>query len=94
MEAISEDQVERVLEWYEKDPGDALVGEETLRGIGLAELRELFGIGPDDPDDPDMYSTYEVEPGDVAVLQRAVEHRIDLDAYDYFVAAYRKGVGH
>jgi len=88
METWSEDQVERVLEWYEKDPGDALVGEEPLRGIGLAELQALFS--PSD-DDPAMYDVYEVEPAEVERLQQAVEHRIDLDAHDYFVAAYQKG---
>ncbi|MDX1420426.1 MAG: hypothetical protein R3181_10710 [Rubricoccaceae bacterium] len=87
MELWTEDHVERVLEWYEKDPGDALVGEEPLRGIDLAELRALFN--PHD-DDPEMVDVYEVEPGEVARLQEAVAHRIDLDAYDYFVAAYRR----
>lgn len=90
MEPWTEAQVERVLEWYEKDPGDALVGEEVLRGVGLAELRALFGVPADDAEDPDLLLPYEVEPSDVPTLQRAVSHRIDLDAYDYFVAAYRK----
>lgn len=90
MEIWSEDQVERVLEWYEKDPGDALVGEEVLKGLGLSELRALFGVSPDD-EDPALYLPYEVEPADVATLQPAVAHPIDLDAYDYFVAAYRRG---
>lgn len=88
MELLSEDQVERVLEWYEKDPGDALVGDEPLTEIPLDELVELFR--PDD-DDPLMHLVYEVEPREVGRLQRAVRHAIDLDAYDYFVAAYQKG---
>ena len=87
MELLSEDQVERVLEWYEKDPGEALMGEEPLCGLDLSELRELFSPSNDDPA---MYDVYEVEPREVAGLQRAVEHQINLDAYDYFVAAYRK----
>jgi len=90
MELWTEDQVERVLEWYEKDPGDALVGEEPLVGLDLPALRALLGIAEDDAEDPDLLLPYEVEPADVPVLQRAVRHRIDLDAYDYFVAAYRK----
>ncbi|HLA64610.1 MAG TPA: hypothetical protein VK610_09305 [Rhodothermales bacterium] len=90
MEAWTEDDVDRVLEWYEKEPGDALVGEEPLAGIGLDELRTLFH--PDDEDDPEMVLSYEVEtPAEAAALQRAVTHPIDLDAHDYFVAAYRKG---
>ena len=91
MELRSEEAlVERVLEWYEKEPGDALVGEEELKGIGLDDLRALFR--PDEDDDPDMYLTYEVETAEeAAALQRAVGHRIDLDAFVYFVAAYQKG---
>ena len=88
MELLSEDQVERVLEWYEKDPGDALVGDDPLTEIGLDELIELFRP---DGDDPLMHLVYEVEPREVERLQRAVQHPIDLDAYDYFVAAYQKG---
>ncbi len=88
MEVWPEADVERVLEWYEKDPGEALVGDEPLRGISLDGLRDLFGP---DPEDPAMYDVYEVEPREVERLQQAVDHRIDLDAYDYFVAAYQKG---
>lgn len=84
---VPETEVERVLEWYEKDPGEALVGEEPLAGLTLADLRAAFE--PDD-EDPAMLLHYEVEPRDVARLQTAVQHRIDLDAYDYFVAAYRR----
>lgn len=78
--------VERVLEWYERDPGDALVGDEML-SAPLDTLRELLSV-PDD--DPDMLDAYEVEPSEVEALQALVAHRIDLDAYDYFVAAYRR----
>ncbi len=88
MEPASEDQVERVLEWYEKDPGEALVGEEVLTGLSLDELKALFS--PDEEEDPDMFLPYEVEKSEVARLQQAVSHSIDLDAYDYFVAAYEK----
>ncbi|HEX9953545.1 MAG TPA: hypothetical protein VGB53_17405 [Rubricoccaceae bacterium] len=87
MELLSEDQVERVLEWYEKDPGEALVGDEPLDGMVLADLVALF---QPDADDPEMHLVYEVEPREVERLQQAVKHRIDLDAHDYFVAAYRK----
>ena len=86
MELISEDQVEPVLEWYEKDPGEDLVGDEVL-SLTLADLVALFRP---DADDAEMHLTYEVEPAEVARLQEAVAHTIDLDAYDYFVAAYRK----
>ncbi|HEX8299917.1 MAG TPA: hypothetical protein VF594_12215, partial [Rubricoccaceae bacterium] len=64
-----------------------LVGDESLAGMALADLVALFRP---DPDDPEMHLVYEVEPREVERLQLAVQHRIDLDAYDYFVAAYRK----
>ena len=91
MELLSEDQVERVLEWYEKDPGDALVGDELIDTLFLPldELVTLFQ--PDPADDPLMHLVYEVEPREVERLQLAVQHPIDLNAYDYFVAAYQKG---
>lgn len=88
MELITEDQVVRVLEWYEKDPGERLVGEEELVGVPLEALRDA--LRADDPDDPALFLPYEVEPEDVPALQALVRHRIDLGAYDYFVAAYRR----
>ena len=87
MELLSEDQVERVLEWYEKDPGEALVGDEPLAGMALADLVALF---QPDAEDAEMHLVYEVEPREVERLQQAVRHSIDLAAHDYFVAAYRK----
>ncbi len=81
------ESVEHVLEWYEKDPGDALVGDEVLAGVPLAALRELMSV-PDD--DPEMLDAYEVEPAEVEALQALVAHGINLDAHDYFVAAYRR----
>ena len=88
LEQPTEEQIERVLEWYEKDPGDALVGDEPLSGITLEELKAIFS--PDEDEDPDLFLHYEVEAADVARLQQAVDHQIDLGAYDYFVAAYRR----
>ena len=85
---LSESDIERVLEWYEKDPGEALVGDEVLQGVTLDDLRGIFHPDPDD--DPEMLLVYEVEEGDVARLQAFAEHAIDLSAHDYFVAAYRR----
>lgn len=86
----AESQIERVIEWYEKDPDDALIGEEALRGLSLAELRDLFGI-EEVSEDPAMFNPYAVEPQHVGRMQKAVTHRINLDHYDYFVAAYQRG---
>jgi hypothetical protein len=86
-----ESDVERVLEWYEQEPSDALIGEEVLRDLSLVELRELFGVRPDNREDPAMYHAYPVEQSHVARIQRAVHHRLELDRFDYFVAAYQRG---
>jgi hypothetical protein len=72
-----------VLIAFEKDPGDALVGEWPLEGISLAELQEVFGLPVDEP----LYDSYPVRAGDVPRLQETVSHQIDLEARDYFVEA-------
>lgn len=86
MEQWTEEGVERVLEWYEKDPGELLVGEEVLEDVSLETLREIFS--PEMNEDPYMKLVYEVEEADVEKLQPLVIHRIDLSKYDYFVAAF------
>ena len=85
-----ESQVERLLEWYEKDPGDAFVGEERLRDLPLDGLRQLFGVMPDDPEDPAVFKAYAVEPQHVKRVQRAVSHQLNLGRFDYFIAARQR----
>jgi hypothetical protein len=75
--------VQRVLRAFERDPGEALIGTWPLKGIKLVELQELFKLPPDDP----MYACYPVETRHVPRLQAAVSHKIDLEAFDYFVEA-------
>ncbi|MEP0548748.1 MAG: hypothetical protein ABJF88_17565 [Rhodothermales bacterium] len=87
MNSHSEADVLRVLEWYEKDPGIELVGEEALRGIGLDELLALFTPFVEDPV---LFYKYEVGAKEAEMLQRAVQHQIDLGTYDYLIAAYQK----
>ncbi len=87
MELDPEAPVDRVLEWYEMEPGEELVGEETLVGLDLEDLRAIFQ--PDD-DDPEMLLPYEIETvEEAAAIQPAVKHQIDLAAHTYFVAAYQ-----
>jgi hypothetical protein len=79
--------IDRVLEWYQPEPGDDFVGEETLDGVSLEQLRAI--LRPSD-DDPEMLQSYEVETEDEArALQQFVRHRIDLREHTYFVAAYQ-----
>ena len=86
-EDLTEAEIERVLEWYEKAPGDDLVGDELLPDGSWETLVVIFD--PED-DDAGMLDAYEVEEADVVALQKLVSHRIDLAKYDYFVAAYAK----
>jgi hypothetical protein len=71
------------LRWYQREPGDALIGEATLGEVSLLELQGLFRRPELDP----MYDCYPVTPSVIATLQRFVSHRIDLTRYDYFVEA-------
>jgi hypothetical protein len=77
--------ITRVMTAYERDPGGALAAEWPLRGIGLPELRRLFGAAEDDP----MFACWPVRPEHVEELSRAVGREIDLDRFEYFVEAWR-----
>lgn len=75
-------KVVRVLEWYEKDPGDCLIGEEVLLGVTLEELQEIFEIEKSNP----MYDCYKVEIKEANKLQNFIKTKIDTEQYNYFVA--------
>lgn len=85
---MGEKRVIRVLEWFEKSPGDKLVGTERLDGVNLSDLQSLFGVNPETDVDSLMYDCYPVNQRHVSVLQRFVTHRIDLRLYDYFVSCF------
>ena len=86
-----ESQVDRVLEWFERKRPRQLIARESLRDLGLDELRGMFGVKPDDAEDPPMFDCYGVEPHHVERLQGAVDHQIDPSRFEYFVSAYQKG---
>lgn len=85
--------VERALAWYEKNEPGFQVATEELKGISLSELRQMFGVSPDDLEDPLMFNCYEVKPNHVERLQRCVETRIDLGRFSYHVEAYQRKSG-
>jgi hypothetical protein len=76
--------IERVLAAYEREPGEEFVDEWPLERIGLPELQGLFGVSEHDP----MYDCFPVTEKQLARLQQAVTHKIDLERFDYFVEAY------
>jgi hypothetical protein len=73
--------LERVVEWYEKEPGDALVGEQPLRGIRLAELQKLWSLPPGDP----MVLCYPVSEAQRPYIEAHAGIQLRLDDFDYFL---------
>ena len=69
-----------ILARFEKDPGDAHIGDAELN-ISEIELQKLYGL-----DEP-IIACYDVEPQHLNVLQEYTNHKIELDKYDYFVEA-------
>ena len=70
----------RVLRWFDRKT-ERCVGEEPLRGIGVAELRKLFQADRTDP----MYGCFPVSEAQAAALVPHVAAPIRVDRYDYSV---------
>lgn len=74
-----------LLEWYEKDPGNKLIGKEEIH-MKEEELAVLIGLNP---------NKYPFSGGAhplrnkkrVMLIKELVKHKIDLDSYDYFINA-------
>ena len=78
---IPEQEVQRVIRWFEKD-GDNLVGEKPIGDVTLSTLQKLFGISRENP----MYDCYPVEfPEQTEYLQKVLNVEIDTQSYDYFL---------
>jgi hypothetical protein len=75
--------IERFIRWFEKDPGDALVGESELSKVSLSSLQKEFGVQPDNP----MYDCFSVEPKHLDFLDKYCDVDIDLSKFDYFIEA-------
>jgi hypothetical protein len=76
--------LERVVEWYEKAPGDALVGEQPLYGVRLAELQKLWSLPPSDP----MVLCYPVTEAQRPYIEAHAGIQLRLDDFDYFVGCW------
>jgi hypothetical protein len=86
MEATMNEDIVRVIEWYEID-GDELVGEEEVHGLTPATMTSLFGHNSQDPL---FYNKYEIDNSHVSVIEQFVAKKIDLKKYVYLLACYRK----
>lgn len=72
-----------LLEWYEKE-GDAFLGEEQIC-LTDEELAERMGFKEKYPSF--VGGSYPIKKKDLKVLQPLVNHKIELDKYDYFVCS-------
>ena len=98
-DAAYEKNTLRELEWFTKKRGK-LAGEEELTTITIFQLREIFNItqpfykSPEEPYDesynPYMIAGYEIKEEHAKALQPYVKHKIRLDKYNYYVAAYAR----
>jgi len=73
--------IKRVLRWYQKNPGDELVGEAEMQEVSLTDLQKLFEIQLDDP----MYECYPVTQKHIEYLRQHIDAEIDITKHDYFV---------
>ncbi len=72
-----------MLRAFRRDPHEDLAGEWPIRGLGLAELQELFSEAQVDA----MYDSHPVSQEQVPALERASGIALDLDRYEYSVDA-------
>lgn len=75
--------VVRLLRWFEKDPGDRLVGEAVMLNAELEELQALFNVPSDNP----MYDCWPVEPAQAPAISALAAVPVDLSQFDYYVEA-------
>lgn len=75
--------VRRLVRWYEKDPGNAMVGEAYLHDITLSKLQALFNVPAENP----MYDCWPVRPEHLSALIPHLSVQMELDRYEYFVEA-------
>lgn len=87
MKTVTEDNAQllyRVLEWGRKE-NDEIEGEEELVTLTLSDLRDLFGV---QPEDPFFVNSYRVEERHLARIQNLASTRIDLQTNDYYVSCF------
>jgi hypothetical protein len=73
------------LEWYE--PLIESWEGKVLFCAPLADLRQVFGLSPDDP----MRDQYEVKPEHVDKLMQWTGQVFEFDFYEYYLSAAEEG---
>lgn len=79
---MKEQGIRRHISWYEKK-GDDFIDDEDMVNINLNALQKLFNVGNENP----MYDCWEIKEKHVKALQKHINHKINIEKYDYFVEA-------
>ncbi len=74
--------IQRHISWYAK-VGDEFIADENMVNIELNSLQKLFKVATENP----MYDCWEIKEHHVKILQKHIEHIINIKKYDYFVEA-------
>src|SRR3569833_3453757 len=76
--------MERVVEWFERPPGEAWVGEARLEGASLPDLQRLWQQLSDEP----MLECFEVTEAQREAVERCSGIEIVLQRFIYYIPAY------
>jgi len=79
---MSEKGIRRYISWYEKE-GDNFIADEDMNNIELKDLQQLFNVPKDNP----MYDCWPIKEQHILILQKHINHNINLQKHDYFVEA-------
>jgi len=78
------EHINLILEWFKKEGDDFIVGEEVIPRFPAKEAHKILGIT--DPRDHFVCNGYRINKELAETFQQYVEHRIDLDKYEYFIS--------
>ena len=82
-EKMESPEVVRKLVWFEKNPGERMVGETILVEMALSRLQDAFGVEANNP----MFDSWPVEAVHLEFLKQHTTIEINTSKCDYFVEA-------
>ena len=69
-----------IIRYYDKH-SDELIGEISVKGVSVEELRNVFGLENDNP----MYDCYMITPENIRGLTKFFTADVFLEKYEYFL---------
>lgn len=82
----------RVIEWFNIEGDDALVGKEVIDHIP-EDVVKAIALEIADEDDQELHFSYTLNYNALKILQNYLEHTVDIDKYEYFISTYKKSDG-